>query len=258
MLKSKQFYHSHTRKVIVAFGLVFNKLVVNRLNTDASLNQSIVVPLSYAVKQKFIERIQAAPSLDNGRAPFEVVLPRMSYEIVSLAYEPARKLTTTTSQRAITTVNGINSAYVSTPYLMGISLTIYAKNQDDGLQILEQILPYFNPDFNVRLNELPELGVVRDLQINLDSVTTSQEYEGPLDKRTMVTWDLNFSIRMNYFGYVETANVIKKTIVSLFATPTDGMVNKTEGIKIITTPSPLNADPSGTFDYMQEFDLIEN
>lgn len=256
MLPDKSFYHSHTRNIIIAFGKLFDNITVSRATEDETLVKKIKVPIAYSVKQKFIERIKTAPSLEEGRARFEIVLPRMGFEITSLTYTPERKLTTMQTQRAVATDNSMNSAYVSVPYDLGVEMTIYTKNQDDGFQILEQIIPYFTPDFNVRINEIEELGVIRDLQIRLESVIPDIVYEGPMEQRVTVMWNLNFSIKANYFGYVEKANLIKKTIVSLLATPSFDPLNTTSGTKIITTPVPSNADPSGDFTYMQEFDNI--
>lgn len=256
MLKDKEFYHSHTRNIVILFGQLFNNIVINRTDSSNAVKQVIQVPILYSAKEKFVERIKAAPTLDTGRSRFEIVLPIMGFEITGLSYDPARKLTTTTRQTAIDTNNDINAGYVSTPYDLNVELTIYAKNQDDGFQILEQILPYFNPDFSVALKELPELGITRNIQIKLDNISPSYDYAGDMAQRTTILWTLQFTIKMNYFGYIEKANVIKETIVSLFSSPETLASNTTTGVRIDTTVTPSNADPSGVFDYLQEFDNL--
>jgi hypothetical protein len=143
---------------------------------------------------------------------------------------------------------------------MGIGLSVFAKNQDDGLQIIEQILPYFNPDFNVTINEIPALGVKRDLQIILDGIEYQDEWEGSFENRLSVMWNLNFTIKMNFFGYVQDANLIKKTIQNIYTdyglfeggAPTNNQVGK----RITTSITPENATPLDNYQFVQEFDDI--
>lgn len=217
------------------------------------------VPLSYAPKQKFINRIQEFEDLESRAVA--ITLPRIGFEITNFTYDPARKLTVTQPVRSLNTSdNSIRYSFVSTPYNMGISLSVFAKNQDDGLQIIEQILPYFNPDFNVTINEAPELGVKRDIQIVLDSVTYNDEWEGGFDKRLSVVWDLTFTMKINFFGYVRDASLIKKTIQNIYfdsqlfegQDPTNNFV----GRRITTTIDPTDALPTDAFNYIQEFDDI--
>lgn len=264
MFNNRHFYHQHVRKAIIAFGTLFNGIQVRRTNEQGEVAQSLFVPLSYAPKQKFIDRIREAPELETGRATFAITLPRIGFEITTLNYDPSRKLAVTQNVRAVDTTGatntGVRYSYVSTPYNMGISMSVFAKNQEDGLQIVEQILPYFNPDFNVTINEIPELGVKRDLQIVLDNVSYQDEWEGNFDKRFSVIWDLNFTIKMNFFGYVQDANLIKKTIQSIYTDYTlfegSAPVNNTVGRRITTTPDPTTALPIDAYGYIQEFDDI--
>ena len=264
MFNNQHFYHQHIRKAIIAFGTLFNNITLRRINAEGEVAQSLFVPLSYAPKQKFIDRIREAPELETGRATFQITLPRMGFEITNFSYDASRKLSVTQNVRAIdtsgTTNTGIRYSYISTPYNMGISLSIFAKNQDDGLQIIEQILPYFNPDFNVTINEIPELGVKRDLQIVLDNISYQDEWEGGFDKRLSVIWDLNFTVKMNFFGHVQDANIIKKTIQNIYADyglfeggpPTNAQV----GRRITTTIDPEEATPIDNYEFVQEFDDI--
>lgn len=259
MFDQKVFYHEHVRKAIIAFGTLFNNIEIRRKNTDGTVAQSLRVPLSYTPKQKTIQRITEVGDLEEGRAKYEITLPRMGFEITSLTYDSSRKLMPTQTVRAIDSTNGVKVSFISTPYNMGISMSIFAKNQEDGLQILEQILPYFNPDFNITIFEIPELGVKRDLQFILDSVTYNDDYAGSYDQRVTITWDLNFTIKMNFFGYVQDADLIKKTIANIYATyniPANADPDTAIGTRITTTPDPLDADPSAPYGFMQEFDDI--
>ena len=259
MFNNRVFYHEHVRKAIIAFGTLFNNITIERKNKNKELVQSIRVPLSYVPKQKTIQRMTEVGDLENGRAKYEITLPRIGFEITSLSYDASRKLIPMQTVRSISTDTSIRSAFVSTPYNLGISMSVFAKNQEDGLQIIEQILPYFNPDFNVTINEIPELGAKRDLQIILDGVTYNDEYTGTYDERVTITWDLNFTIKMNFYGYVQNAEIIRKSIQSIYAV-TDSSAevdaNSQVGVRITTQTSPSDVDPTDFYVFVQDFDDI--
>lgn len=261
MFKNQHFYHEHIRKAIIAFGTLFNNIQVRRTNSSGEVAQSLYIPLSYAPKQKFIERIREAPDLEPGRATYAITLPRIGFEITDISYDPSRKLQITQPVRSLdTTNNGIRYSYVSTPYNLGIGLSVFAKNQEDGLQIVEQILPYFNPDFSVTINEIPQLGVTSDLQIILNNVSYQDDWEGSFDRRLSVVWDLNFTMKINFWGYVQDANVIKKTIQNIYTDETlvEGSApsNTQVGTRITTEVSPSDALPTDNYQYITDFDEI--
>lgn len=261
MFRNQHFYHQHIRKAIIAFGAVFNDIYVRRQDANGEVTESLKVPLSYAPKQKFIDRIREVPEIDETRKGVAINLPRMGFEITNFNYDPSRKLALTQSVRAVDTAGitstGMRYSFVSTPYNMGISMSVFAKNQEDGLQIIEQILPYFNPDFNVTINAIPDLGVKTDLQIVLDNISYQDEWEGSFDKRLSVIWDLNFTMKLNFFGYVRDANVIKTVIENIYsvkditAALTQDDLLKTS---ITTTLDPTTATPVDDYSYIQEFD----
>jgi hypothetical protein len=259
MFKNQHFYHQHVRKAIIAFGTLFNNIQVRRTNAEGEVASSLLVPLSYAPKQKFISRIQEFADVEDRQVA--ITLPRIGFEITNFTYDASRKLTVTQPVRSLDVENtGVKYSFVSTPYNMGISMSVFAKNQDDGLQIIEQILPYFNPDFNVTINEIGELGVKRDIQIILDSISYNDEWEGNFDKRLSVVWDLNFTMKINFFGYVRDAGLIKKTIQNLYTDSSlmDGFKPKSEliGRRITTTVDPWNSLPTDPYNYIVEFDDI--
>lgn len=264
MFKGQYFYHQHIRKAIIAFGTLFNNIQIRRSNPEGDIVQSLFVPLSYAPKQKFIDRIREAPDLETGRATFAITLPRMGFEITNFNYDPTRKLAITQNVRSVdvagNTNTGVRHSFVSTPYNMGISMSVYAKNQEDGLQVVEQILPYFNPDFNVTLNTIPDLGVKNDLQITLDSVDYQDEWEGSFDKRLSVIWNLSFTMKLNFFGYVYDSNLIKTVIQNIYAdntlAPGVAPSNTTVGTRITTSVDPETASPLDNYTFIQEFDEI--
>tara|TARA_B100001175_G_scaffold301983_1_gene295608 strand:- start:171 stop:941 length:771 start_codon:yes stop_codon:yes gene_type:complete len=142
----------------------------------------------------------------------------MGFEIVGFQYDPSRKVSPI--QKNITTsgaeTNSYKTSFVSTPYDMNMSLYVFAKNQEDALQIVEQVFPYFNPDFNVTINDLPELGIKRDIKITLDSVSYEDTFEGAFADRQAINWTLNFTMKLNYYGFVDKQSFIKKAIAQTY------------------------------------------
>lgn len=244
-------YHSSVRKAIVAFGTLFNGIYVRRRDKTGATIQSLAVPLSYGPKQKFIQRIADAPTLDTGRATFENILPHLGFEITGLTYDSTRKLLPTQQTFTVMGDNSVKGTYVSTPYNLDLSLTAWAKNQDDGLQIIEQILPYFSPEFSVPVIDLPELGIKRDLQIILNSLTFTDDYTGNYEQRVALLWEFNFTMKINLYGFVSPIERIKTVIANVYANETEGL-----GEKITITPNPTNADPSGPYGYITQFDKL--
>ena len=218
MFKNVQFYHEHIRKAIIAFGMIFNNIRISRDNSDGDLVQTMRVPLAYSTKQKFLSRIALIPDAES-RGEVAIVLPRMGFEIQQLTYDPSRKVSPIQRNKAVGTgddTNTVRTSYVATPYNMSLSLYVFAKNQEDGLRIIEQVLPFFNPDFNITVNELPALGIKRDIKITMDSIDYDDTYEGDLADRQSIIWTLNFTMRLNFYGPVDNQAVIKESIAKLY------------------------------------------
>ncbi len=258
MFKDSTFYHSHIRKAIIAFGTIFNDINIERKNSSGAIAQAIRVPLAYSTKQKFLTRIARVTDTST-RGEVALTLPRMGFEIIGLNYDPARKTQVINKSKAVGTgddTDTVRFAFNSTPYNMTLGLYIFAKNQDDGLQCLEQIIPYFNPDFNVTINDLPELGIKRDIKITLDNVGYEDEYEGEFANRLSVVWTLNFTMRLNFYSNVANADVIKKAIATVYNDPKMTLNTTTNASKAQITASvnPLNATPSDTYSFLEEFD----
>jgi hypothetical protein len=220
MFKDKQFYHSTTKKAIIAFGTIFSNIHVRRTNSDGDIAQSIRVPLAYSGKQKFLSRIARIPDAES-RGEVAVTLPRMGFEILGVQYDPQRKISPIQKNRALTTdsTTTARTTFVSTPYDLTMGLYIFAKNQEDALQIAEQIMPHFNPDFNVTVNDLPELGIKRDVKIILDSISYEDQYEGDFADRQSIIWTFNFTMKLNYYGHVSTQGLIRRSIATTWQNP---------------------------------------
>lgn len=220
MFKGKTFYHEHVRKAIIAFGTIFNNINIERKNASDQLIQTLRVPLAYSTKQKFLSRIEQIPTVES-RGEVAIVLPRMGFEIVGLTYDPTRKVSVIQQHRKTDSSDALSvkSQFVSTPYDLTMSLYIFAKNQDDGLQILEQILPYFNPDFNITVNDLPEMGIKRDIKIVLDGVGYEDNTAGAFADRQSIVWSLNFTMKLNFYGHVGDQNIIREAIATVYQNP---------------------------------------
>ena len=211
----QKFYHSSIRKAIVGFGNLFNHILIDRKDGNNNVVQTLKVPLSYAPRQKFLAIIDAQPVAED--RSYQILLPRMAFEMTSINYDPSRRVSLVQQNRAInSSSNTLNAQYAPSPYNVQISLYIYTKNQDDGLQIIEQILPYFNPDFNLSINAIPELGIKNDLPILLTNISYDDQYEGDFSQRRAIIWTLDFTLKLNFFGPINKQSIIKSVDVGLF------------------------------------------
>lgn len=256
MFKDKTFYHQHIRKAIIAFGTIFNNINVERKNSSGAVEQTVRVPLAYSTKQKFMTRIERV-SDSSTRGEVALTLPRMGFEIQGLQYDPSRKTTIINKNKAVGVgddVQTVRTAFNSAPFNMNLALYIFAKNQDDGLQIAEQILPYFNPDFNVTINDLPELGIKRDIKITLDNVMYEDEYEGAFENRLSIVWTLNFTMRLNFYSNVANQSVIKKTIADIYNDPTMSLSTLNDRLRLTAEVSPSTATPEDAYTFLEQFD----
>jgi hypothetical protein len=245
----QRFYWGTTRKAIVAFGNMFNGITIDRKDSTGTSVESLRIPLSYVPKQKFLARIQQQPSLDD--RPVQVVLPRMSFEMTGLTYDSARKISPLQQNRSInSTSTSLDAQYAPTPYNIQVSLYVYAKNQDDGLQIIEQIIPYFNPDYNLTMKTIPEMGIKNDLPILLEGITFEDTYEGNFADRRSIIWTLSFMMKLNYYGPVNKQGIIKKVVTNTYSNET--LTNKQS--TVIVEPDPRTAKPTDNFGYINTFE----
>lgn len=206
MLNNQTYYHGAIRKTVVAFGRLFSDIVIQRQDNTGAVAQTIAIPIAYAPKEKWLVRIDSDPSLNNYTY---TSLPRMSFEIVSYAYDPARK-TNKLNRITCENLNGTNksSTFSPAPYNIDISLYIITKTQEDAMQILEQILPVFTPEYTLAVNAVPDLNIVQDIPVILNSVMVNDEYDGDFQTRRFVTHTLNFQLKTNVYGYVSEQGVI--------------------------------------------------
>lgn len=248
MFENTVWYHSITRKAIVAFGVMFNNINVRRRNAGGGIEQTLRVPLAYAPKNKMLTRINRLPTPENPQV--ETVLPRMSFEVIAFEYDGARKINLNNQITSVISETQSKRVYGPVPYNLTVNLYAYAKNQDDGLQIFEQIAPAFNPDFNVTVNYIPELGIKHDLPIILNSVTYDDQYEGNTADHRMIIWTYTFTMKLYYYGPVQTQDIIRTAIVNTFNDPDlEARINK-----YTVTTDPNDATSSDTYKFLETFD----
>jgi len=208
MLNNNVYYHGIIRKCIVGFGTLFSDIYIDRKQGDSVTGttiQRLQVPLAYAPKEKWLVRLDQDPNLENHTY---VSLPRMSFEIIGYNYDPSRKVNRMQQIKCGDGSGSVSTMYSPVPYNLDLSLYILTKTQEDGLQIVEQILPTFTPEYTLTINVVPDMNVKIDVPIVLNSVSVSDEYDGDFQTRRFVTHSLNFQMKMNLFGPISGQNVI--------------------------------------------------
>ncbi len=208
------FYHATMRKSVAVFGTLFNNMNVIRKDGSGGILNQIKVPLAYGPKQKFLARLDQEAGFE---APLAIKLPRMAFEITSLEIDDTQKLQkrnkiVETHASDITKRKTI-SHYTS--YNIGMSLYILTKNQDDGLQIVEQILPYFQPDYTVTIKPVDNFDLKQDVPIVLDSVSIDDQYEGEFTERRVLTYQLDFTMKMKFYGPTADVGLIREINVDI-------------------------------------------
>ena len=241
------FYNESMRKMTVAFGQLFNNIQVKRTDSSGNVVQSIRVPLAYAPKEKFLVRLDQKPNLDERE--FAITLPRMGFEITGLSYDASRKLTKmqkTVRVKSNEDGKKLNFNYTPVPYNINFSLYSFTATAENGLQIVEQILPFFQPDYTVSIRVLPEMNLIRDVPIILNGVQYEDNYDGEFTRRRAVVYTLNFTAKTYLYGPASTQSVIR-TVQTDTHTDTDQTSAREQRITI--TPSPTSADPDDDFGF---------
>ena len=198
MLGQAHFYNRTIRKVVVAFGTLFNDIQLQRYSKDGNTKFEIFkVPLSYGPKERYLTQITSDPDLTKS---MNVVVPRMSFELTAMSYDSSRKLVSTTQNFNYNATTGLSTQYAPVPYDFNFSMSIYVRNTEDGTQIVEQILPFFKPDFTVTVDFIKEFPQKYDMPVILNSVNVTNDYEGGLGDGTtrLIIWDLEFTAK----GYI--------------------------------------------------------
>ena len=210
------FYHESIRKVVVAFGSLFDEISVQRRDSNGNTVKKILVPISYAAKEKFIRMLNEFPILKDQGTHLAQVLPRMGFSITSINYDGVRKRNTLQKRYKVASSTGIHEHQFSeVPYNIGFQLVVAARTMDDALQIVEQILPFFTPEFTMSIN-YSEFNTKVDLPITLSSVNPEISYEGDLSEQRNIIFTLDFTAQTYVFAPTKTSKYITSTDITIF------------------------------------------
>ena len=252
------FYNEGLRKLTIAFGQLFNNIVLQNTSSTGAVTKRIRVPLAYAPKEKFIVRLEQQANLQDDRA-VSITLPRLGFEITGLSYDATRKLNKMNKTiRVKESEEGKkhNFNFTPVPYNINFSLYSFTATAENGLQIVEQILPFFQPEYTVTMNVVPEMSMVRDIPIILNSVNYEDSYSGDFTSRRAVIYTLNFTAKTYLFGPSTSQKVIKTVQTDQYS-DTD-RVNKARESRIIVVPDPTTADADDDFGFTTTIDFFED
>jgi len=236
-----EFYNETTRRYVATFGTLFNDIVISRKDNAGSTIQRMKVPIAYGPKQKFMARIAQD---ENFSAP-AITLPRMSFELLTMTYAPERKLTRLLhdqTPRQID-VDSYKSQYAAVPYNLDFELNIMAKYNEDGIKVLEQILPFFTPDFTPKIKLIDEFEIALDVPIILNAISSEDTYENDFQTRRVIVWTLSFTLKGYYFGPSLNKKIIKFAETNLY-----DKMDAEEPVATITNQPGLTANGEPTTD----------
>jgi hypothetical protein len=220
MLSNSYYYNANLKKIVAVFGSLFNNISIAK-KVNGKMMGVQRVPISYGPRQKFLTRLASQNEEANG--DIAVQLPRMSFEITSLSYDTASKLNRLNSQLypLNEAVDSKTRVYQATPYRMGMQLNIFARQQDDALQVFEQIVPYFTPEYSVAVKDLEGPGSVTDVPFILTSTTLQDDYEGDFqNSRRTIVYSLEFDIKFKFIGVQSSpSKIIKVADVDFYELP---------------------------------------
>ena len=251
------FYNESMRRMTIGFGQIFNNIQIKRKDDTGKVIQTIRVPLAYGPKEKFLVRLDQQSSLNNRE--FAITLPRMGFEIANISYDPTRKLTRIQKFKQVkSAADGkvLDFNYTPVPYNISYNLFSFTASAEAGLQIIEQILPFFQPDFTVTINAIPSLNIKRDIPIILNTVNYEDTYSGDFQTRRAVIYTLNFTAKTYLFGPSTSQKVIKTVQTDQYS-DTD-RVNKARESRIIVVPDPTTADADDDFGFTTTIDFFED
>ena len=257
MLGNAQFYHRTIRKMVVVFGTLFNDLEIVRYTQAGSAKEKLKVPLSYGPKERYLTQITSDPNLVKS---VNSVIPRMSFNLDSLEYDATRKQISTLKNFSSATSTSTNTQYLPVPYNFEFSLSIYVRNTEDGTQILEQILPFFTPDFSVVVDFIPSMNQKYTVPIILNSVASTVEYEGGMSDGTtrLILWDLTFTAKSYIWPPVKNQGIIQRANTNMLIDLSDRQnqtvyLDYANGNNVFTTGETVRDTANGFFGTVEYF-----
>lgn len=251
----QQFYHETIRKIIIAFGTTFNNVQLVRKDNDGNITQSMKVPLAYGPQQKWLVRLNEDADLSKQVA---ITLPRIGFEIQNLSYDPSRKLNRVQKYKKIKSgkSNTLESQYMPVPYNLSVQLYVMAKQSDDALQIVEQILPFFQPDYTLTINDMPEMSSKRDVPVVLNSISYEDDYEGDFATRRAIIYTLDFTAKFYLYGPVTSSGVIKTVTVDQFTDMPDNSPKREQRFQ--ASPDPITATADDDFGFSETTSFFQD
>lgn len=258
---NQTFFHETIRKYIIHFGNLFNDIYINRTeNSDAI--QTLKIPLVYGPKEKYLARADSDPDLDQPLAG--IPMPAMSFEIVNINYDASRKLN---RLNKICAPDGSSFQYMSVPYNFTFKLSIMSKNASDATQIIEQIIPYFSPDWTASLNLVADPPITLDVPLILESVgQEADSYKGPFEIRRVIIWEMIFLLKGYMFGPTKSSTLIKNIDLNLHSSlatnsDPDTSINIKPGLTSNGTPTSnaslsidhLDISPDDNYGFIKTF-----
>ena len=251
----QQFYHETIRNIVVAFGTLFNDIQLVRKDNSGTITQTMKVPLAYGPREKFLVRLREDADLTKQVA---ITLPRIGFEIKNLAYDSARKMSRVQRFKKVKGANTkqLDTQYMPVPYNLEFELYIMAKQSDDALQIVEQILPYFQPDYALTINDMADMGITRDIPIVLNSIGYEDSYDGDFTTRRALIYTLSFTTKFYLYGPVTSAKVIKTVQVDQYTDLPDQSPKREQRYKVV--PNPTSADADDDFGFSETTSFFQD
>ena len=256
----EHFYHKQIRNTVIAFGTIFNNINIKRLDSSGNPLQNLKVPLSYAPKEKFLTRLDEQTDLTGDDSKVAITLPRLAFEITGYSYDPTRKLNKNQKLGVVTTnadTTKLNTQYSPVPYNVTFNLNVFTATSDDGLQIIEQILPYFQPDYTVTMiQDSTYMDTKRDIPFILENVSYDDSYTGSLTSLRRIIYTLEFTAKIYLYGPISQSAVIKTVSADLYTNTSDKGPYRKE--RVTVTPNPTSADKDDSYTYTTTLEFFED
>ena len=251
------FYHKQIRNTVIAFGTIFNNINIKRLDSSGNPLQNIKVPLSYSPKEKFIARLDQNTDLTGDDSSVAITLPRLAFDITGYSYDPSRKLNKNQKLGVVTTnadTSKLNTQYMPVPYDVSFELNAFTATSDDGLQILEQILPYFQPYYTVTMiQDSTYMDTKRDIPFVLESVDYEDSYTGSLTEKRRIIYTLKFTAKVYLYGPISSNAIIKNVEADMYTNTADKSPSRSQRVTVTTNPTSADKDDTYTYTTTLEF-----
>lgn len=247
------FYHKRVRTCVALFGSMFDDMHILRTAADGKVLSQVKLPLTYAPRRNFISRLEEMSKGEQSERKVALKLPRMSFEIVAITYDATRQLPKVNQISVTNTTDGRRKdVFCGVPYKVGFELNIYAKSQDDALQVVEQILPYFAPQYSLTVKPFSDYPDIKeDIPIILTGVNFSDDFEGPIEQRRTIIYTLSFDMNANFYGPVKTGTEIREVNTELNAIVSNqGDAEFLSNVRV--TPDPIDVSADGDFGFNVE------